>query len=98
MADYFNRRDISTVTAFTDPLAKFTFEFEAAEQAIVNESSDTVFELSFDGTNVHGRLDPKNETKTINWVDHVRRLLYVRRVPDTGGQGAKYVQVYGMTR
>lgn len=98
MPDFFDRKDLSAVTDFSDPNAKFVFEFDATEQTFFNETNDTVFEISWDGRNVHSRSDPKNETRTIIWTDHLRRVIFVRRVLGTGGMGEKLIQVHAITR
>lgn len=98
MPDFFDRRDVSAVAEFSDPLAKFEWPFDAPEQVIFNESADTIYEFSWDGRNVHGRTNPKDSTGAINWTDHLRRVVFVRRLAGSGGQGAKYVQVTASTR
>lgn len=94
MADFFDRRDVGAVTAFTDPLSLVEFDFEAREQLVFNES-DVVVEVSFDGKNVHGRLNSTGPSAVIHWSEHVRRRLWVRRA--AAGSGSKMVQVLATT-
>jgi hypothetical protein len=96
MSDYFQRRDMSNVTAFTDPLAVFVFEFESYEQLIFNESN-VAFEISFDGQDVHARSNATGPSSVIHWSDHIRKRVWVRRESGSGG-GTKYVQVLATTR
>jgi len=97
MADYFVRRDLAGVVDFADPLAKFAFQFESQEQTVHNDnaSASSVLEVSFDGQNVHARLQGTGPSKVINWSDHVRKQVWVR---STGGSGARWVEVLAVTR
>lgn len=95
MADFFDRRDVGAVAAFTDPLSLVEFQFESHEQLVFNESN-SVLEVSFDGVNVHGRLNATGPSAVIHWSDHVRKKLWVRRIG--AGGGAKFVQVLATTR
>jgi hypothetical protein len=97
VADFYARRDLSAVTAFTDPNSIFEFGFETTEQLVINKGSGVSFEVSFDGENVHGRLDPTGPSSAMNWVDHVRKKLWIRRVAG-GPAGAKFVEVLANTR
>jgi hypothetical protein len=97
MPDFFDRRDLANVTSFTDPAARFDFRFEAPEQLIFNESVNTTYEVSWDGENVHGRLEPTGPSKVINWTDHIRRVVFVRRVAG-GPAGTRSVVVMAQTR
>ena len=94
MPDFYQRRDMSAVIAFTDPLSLIEFQFESREQLVFNESN-AVLEVSFDGQSVHARLNSTGPSAVIHWSDHVRRKLWVRRV-GTGG-GAKFVQILATT-
>lgn len=96
MADYYQRRDVSLVTAFTDPNSKFEFQFEAYEQLVFNESN-VALEVSFDGQNVHARCSPTGPSAVIHWSEHIRRVVWVRRESGSGG-GPKMVQVLATTR
>lgn len=94
MSDFFERRDMASVTAFTDAGSKFIFNFESSEQLVHNDSVETV-EVSFDGQDVHARLQPSGPSKVINWSGHIRRVLWIRR---TGvGGGSKFVEVIAST-
>lgn len=84
MSDFFSRIDIVAVTAFTDAAALFEFAFEADEQLVFNEAALEPIEVSFDGINVHGRLESSGPGIVINWTDHKRKRLFVRR---TGAAG-----------
>lgn len=90
MADFYDRRDLSAVTDFADPLAKFPFQFEADEQLVHNDSPPTsviAIEVSFDGEHVHGRCQSNGPSKVVSWSGHLRKGLWVRRVaggPPTG--------------
>ena len=99
MADFFDRRDLSGVTAFSNPLALFEFGFEALEQTAHNDNSSAaaVLEVSFDGVNVHARLQGTGPSKVIAWDEHVRRRLWVRSTAG-GPAGARYVEVLATTR
>jgi hypothetical protein len=96
VADFYQRRDVSLVTAFTDPNSKFEFLFESYEQLVFNESNIAV-EVSFDGVNVHARCNSTGPSAVIHWSEHIRRFLWVRRESGSGG-GAKMVQVLATTR
>lgn len=95
MADYFDRRDVGPVTAFTDADSVFDFQFEGYEQLVFNESN-VVLEVSFDGVNVHGRLSPTGPSSVIHWSDHIRRRMWVRNA--SGAGSGKMVQVLATTR
>jgi len=97
VSDFYDRRDLSTVTDFGNPTSKFVFGFEALEQVVYNASTDTVFEISFDGRNVHGRVG-QDSPKSVNWTEHLRIFLFVRRAAGTGGTGSKFVEVIATTR
>ena len=96
MSDYYKRRDMQAVTAFTDPLALFEFEFESYEQLVFNESN-IAFEISFDGNDVHARSNATGPSSVIHWSEHIRKKVWIRRESGTGG-GTKYVQVLATTR
>ena len=96
MADFYARRDVQSITAFSDPDAFYEFKFEAYEQLVINES-DTIVEVSFDGINVHARMLPSGPTSAINWTAHIRMKMWVRRAVGVGG-GTKFVQVIANTR
>jgi len=96
MADFYQRRDLSAVTSFTDPDSKFEFLFEGYEQLVFNESN-VAMEVSFDGVNVHARCAPTGPSSVIHWSEHIRKVVFVRREAGTGG-GAKMVQVLATTR
>lgn len=98
MPDFYSRRDMSTVTSFADPNAQFAFPFLAEEQLIFNDSSDTIFEVSFDGQAVHGRVDFQGLSKAINWTNHCRNIMWIRRLASSGGIGEKIIQVLATTR
>lgn len=100
MSDYYDRRDLSLVTTFADPLAKFVIDFESAEQLVHNDSPPTsgiVIEVSFDGEHVHGRLQSNGPSKVVNWVSHLRRVVWVRRVAGGPATGC-WVEVMATTR
>ncbi len=94
MSDFGERRDMGTVTTFTDPDALFTFDFEADAQTIVNESNVTV-EVSWDGVNVHATLTP-GVLEVVSYSDHLRPRVFVRHAGV--GPAAKFVQVIAATR
>jgi hypothetical protein len=81
MTDIFFRRDIGTVSSFTDSDALFDFPQETREQTVHNDnaSAAVVLEVSFDGVNVHARLQGTGPSKVIHWSDHVRKRVYVRK-------------------
>jgi len=97
--DYFIRRDLASVTAFTDANALFDFGEETREQTVHNDnaSANTVVEVSYDGQNVHARLQGTGPSKVIHWGDHVRKKLWVRKAPGGPG-GAVWVEVLAHTR
>lgn len=99
MPDYFIRRDISSVTTFTAASALFDFGEETREQTVHNDntSAATVLEVSFDGQNIHARLQGTGPSKVIHWGDHVRKKLWVRRAPGGPG-GSVWVEVLAHTR
>jgi hypothetical protein len=94
MADFQARRDMTGITAFTDAGSEFVFDFEATGQTVSNESA-SVMELSWDGTNVHGRLDPGTPSAVISYPNHSRKSVFVRIV---GGGSGDSVQVIAQTR
>jgi hypothetical protein len=98
VSDFYDRRDLSAVVAFSDPLSKFSFNFEAGEQLIHNDSlptSGNVVEISFDGVEVHARLQSNGPSKVINWSDHLRKYVWVRSVAPQAGC---WVEVMATTR
>lgn len=97
MSDFYDRRDVSSLSSFTDAAALFDFKFEADEQLIYNDSNKSAVEISFDGQAVHGRLEPYGPSKTISWSGHLRKRAYVRKVPDADS-APLVVQVYATTR
>lgn len=100
MSDYYDRRDLSLVTDFSDPLAKFPFDFESDEQLVHNDSPPTstiTVEVSFDGQNVHGRLQSNGPSKVVNWSGHHRKCIWVRRVAGGPASGCM-VEVMATTR
>jgi hypothetical protein len=96
MSDYFTRRDMQSITAYTDVGAEFTFGFDANEQGIVNNTGFALL-MSFDGVNDHGRLTTSGPESALAWEDHPRRQLWVRRETGTGG-GAAYADIYATHR
>jgi len=100
MADYYDRRDLAAVTDFNDPLSKFSFEFESDEQLVHNDApstADIAVEMSFDGQNVHGRLQSSGPSKVVSWSSHIRKAIWVRRV--AGGPAVPVpVEVMATTR
>ena len=99
MADFFTRVDISAITAFTDAGALIPFGFESTEQTVHNDSTNAgaVVEVSFDGVEVHARLQGTGPSKVINWSEHTRRKLWLRRAAG-GPAGARFVEVLAVTR
>lgn len=99
MADFFTRVDISGVNAFSDPGALIAFQFESLEQTVHNDNSSgaAVVEVSFDGVEVHARLQGTGPSKVINWSQHVRSKLWLRRAAG-GPSGARWVEVLAITR
>lgn len=95
MADFFERRDVTTAAAFTDAAALFDLGFASTQQALFN-ASDEALEISFNGVDVHGRLETSGPTQGINWYDHQRTKIYVRRT--AVGAGPKLIEVYANTR
>lgn len=98
MPDFFARRDLELVTTFTDPNAYFSFGFEAMEQLVHNDngSANAILEASFDGVNVHARLQGTGPSKVVNWGNHIRKQLWVRRVAGGPG-GSRFVEVLAIT-
>jgi hypothetical protein len=96
MAEFYDRRDMQSITTFTDTNSLFDFKFEAAEQLVINESN-VALEVSFDGQNVHARLPSSGPASAINWSMHFRKKLYVRRASGVAGS-PKFVQVIANTR
>lgn len=94
MADFFDRRDVAAVTDFTDPNSLVAFQFVSREQLVFNESN-AVLEVSFDGVNVHARLNPTGPSSVIHWSEHVREKLWIRR--QGAGGGSKFVQILATT-
>lgn len=94
MADFYQRFDVGAVTAFTTAGSLVEFQFESREQLVFNESN-AVLEVSFDGVNVHARLNSTGPSAVIHWSEHARRKLWVRRVGSGGG--SKFVQVMATT-
>jgi len=96
VADYFARRNLGAVTAWTDVLAVFPFLFDADEQLVRNEHKTATLEVSFDGENVHARMVGSTPSTVIMWENHVRRSCWVRRAD--GGAGDLWVTVMATTR
>ncbi len=99
MADFFARVDIAAITSFTDPGSLIPFEFESTEQTVHNDNSNAnaIVEVSFDGVTVHARLQGTGPSKVINWSDHVRKKVWLRRAAG-GPAGARMVEVLAVTR
>lgn len=99
MADFFKRLDVSSIAAFTNPSSLVDFLFEASEQTVHNDASNAgaVVEVSFDGVNVHARLQGTGPSKVINWSDHVRRRMWIRAGAG-GPAGARFVEILAVTR
>lgn len=99
MADFFLRVDIASVNNFTDAGALVWFDFESTEQTVHNDTSSAaaVVEVSFDGVNVHARLQGTGPSKVINWSQHTRRRLWVRRAAG-GPSGPRFVEILAITR
>lgn len=97
MSDFYDRRDVSAITTFTDVNSLFDFKFESDEQLVYNDSNKSAVEISFDGEAVHGRLEPFGPSKSISWSKHLRKRVYARKVPDAE-TAAVIVQVYATTR
>ena len=99
MADFFTRIDIQAVLNFTDAASLIPFEFESTEQTVHNDNSNAaaVVEVSFDGQNVHARLQGTGPSKVVNWSEHVRKKLWVRRAAG-GPAGARFIEVLAVTR
>jgi hypothetical protein len=82
VSDFYGRKDVSGIAAFSDAASLFNIAFESDEQLIYNDSLKSAVEISFDGEAVHGRLEPFGPSKTISWSGHLRKRVYVRKVPD----------------
>ena len=91
MSVYFAKRDLGSVTAFTDAAALFDFKFDSEYLEACNSSSSVAFELSFDGIGVHGYLFPTAASSPpvggaiVNFADHTSAKLYIRRASGSGG-------------
>ena len=96
MSDFFARRDLKDATAYSSAGAWFNFQFESPQQLIFNDSGTPVL-ISFDGQNDHGRLQGTGPSKVIEWNDHIRKQLWVRREAGSGG-APLIVEVYASTR
>jgi len=98
MSDYFKRVDIETVTTFTDAASLADFGFQATKQSVYNDNPDidAIVEVSFNGIDVHARLQGTGSTKAMGWSEHNRPKLYVRR-PAGGPAGSRYVDIYAET-
>lgn len=95
MADFYVRKDISAVTAFTDTAAQIEFGAEMEVQAVFNEAGAEPIEVSWDGVAVHARLLQTGPSQAMTWDNHKRRKMWVRR---TGvGGGAMNIQVLAFT-
>ena len=70
MPDYFERR-ARTAIAFTEDDALSSFEFEADQVTLVNESAVATVEYSFDKLVPHGRLLPR----AAGYAEHRAELL-----------------------
>ena len=80
----------------SDADALFDSGFEADQQLIFNEAGAEVVEVSFDGVNVHGRLEASGPSQAVSFSQHTRKKLFVRR---TGAGGpAMNVVVLANTR
>jgi hypothetical protein len=99
VADFFTRVDLSGVNSFSDPGAFIAFQFESLEQTVHNDSAAAaaIVEVSFDGVQVHARLQGTGPSKVINWSQHVRSKLWLRRAAG-GPPGAHWVEVLAITR
>jgi len=99
VADFFTRVDIAAINAFSDPGSLVEFQFESTEQTVHNDNTNaaSVVEVSFDGVNVHARLQGTGPSKVINWSEHVRRKLWLRRAAG-GPSGARFVEILAVTR
>lgn len=99
MPDYFYRRDLATVTSFQDPNALFDFGDETREQTVHNDNTTqaAIIEVSFDGQEVHARLQGTGPSKVIHWGDHIRRKLWIRKASGGPG-GSRFVEVLAHTR
>jgi hypothetical protein len=96
MSDFYERRDVSAVAAFTDTGAIFSLGFESTQQQVYN-NSNIELDISFDGVNIHGHLLATGITQGLKWDNHQRAKVWVK--PTLGaGAGPKYVEVMASTR
>lgn len=94
MADFYDRRDLDGVVTFT----LLPIGFEATEQSVFNDAAvaTAIVEVSFDGVNVHARLEGSGPSQAITWADHVRNKIWVRN--GGGPAGARLVVTMAQTR
>lgn len=92
--DYYARKDLQAITTWS-AASLFDFGGSFHEQTIWNESSDTTYELSWDGVNIHALLVPGGQSQVIGYSNHIRNKVWVRRQLGSGGAGAKYVTIIG---
>lgn len=87
--DFFQKVDVANASSWSE--VSFA-GVPPDEQTLVNLSG-VVVEISFDGSNVHGELAATGATSVLEWNDHTRGAVYLRRQTGTGG-GPLYVHVY----
>lgn len=91
MSVYFAKRDLGSVTTFSDAASLFDFKFDSEYLEVCNSSSSVAFELSFDGIGVHGYLFPTVASSPpvgaaiCRFDDHTSSKLYIRRAAGSGG-------------
>lgn len=80
MPDFYVRRDLQLVTAFTQAAALVDFDCELPQQTVRNRGPATV-EVSFDGINVHAVIDADGSFGCVTaWDHHKRKRLWLRAV------------------
>lgn len=87
--DFYQQVDVSAATSFT----KVDFGDVLDSQSIYNGSGISV-DVSFDGTTKHAVLGTSGPTQALEWANHARGAVWLRRTSGSGG-GPLNVDVYG---
>jgi hypothetical protein len=95
MSNFYQRQDVSAVNQFTDAPNPIAIGFESSAQGLVNQS-DIPIEVSFDGVNVHGRLEATGPSQGLSFDDQRASKIWIRRAG--AGAGTKNLDIYAQHR
>ena len=85
MPEHFETVDVGAVAAFpTTPQVDLSELFVPDEYLIANKHGSEIVAVSFDGVEIHGKLDPNDATGISRWRTKAQRV-WLRNTTAPGG-------------